>query len=177
MERLNSWLTLGANVGILIGLFLVAAQINQQTKIAGSERQAEAFTWAIETTGLRATEDLPERFARIMTNAEDITDADLVALDAYLTREFVLALRERSLAPLGFAEGATSEVAAMKWVFGNLGNESAMRWWTRSHDLLLAQIPELRDRVDELLEEQGNGHTKFHEMRIKEMRSGPITLD
>ena len=38
MDRLNSWLTLGANIGILIGLLVVATQINQQTDIAASER-------------------------------------------------------------------------------------------------------------------------------------------
>ena len=176
MERLNSWLTLGANIGILIGLLLVATQINQQTEIAASERQAEAFTWSIETTGLRATEDLPERYARIMTNSENITDADLVALDAYLTREFVLALRERSLASAGYADDRTSDVAVMKWVFGNLGNEAAMRWWIRSHDLTLALVPELRDRVDALLKKQGDAHTHFHKTMIEELRSGPMLL-
>jgi hypothetical protein len=176
MDRLNSWLTLGANIGILIGLLLVAAQINQQTEIAASERQAESFTWNIETNGLKATENLPERFARIMTNSDDITDADLVALDAYLTREFVMALRERSLASSGYVEDAASEISAMKWVFGNLGNESAMRWW-RSNDFLLSLIPELRDQVDALLEEQGNSQTQLHKTLIEEMRSGPILLD
>ncbi len=36
-DRLNSWFTLTANIGVIAGLILVAVQINQNTQIAKAQ--------------------------------------------------------------------------------------------------------------------------------------------
>lgn len=174
MDKLNAWLSLGANLGILTGLLLVAYQINQATEIARLERQSESFVAAMETMAMRASEDLPERFARIMTNSADITDADLAALDGYLTREFTLAVRERAMATLGYADDPAAPASIRKWAFANLGNETALRWWMHNQDTSLNMIPELRDRVNTVLLEQGPAHATHHQRLITAMRTGSL---
>ena len=45
-DKLNSWLTLGANVGVIIGLLLLAYEINQATKAteaAASDSVVDGF--------------------------------------------------------------------------------------------------------------------------------------
>jgi hypothetical protein len=174
MEKMNAWLSLGANLGILTGLLLVAYQINQATESARLERQSESFVATMETMAMRASEELPERLARIMTNSADITDADVAALDGYLTREFTLAVRERTMAGLGYADDPAASASISKWAFVNLGNEAALRWWMHNQDASLNMIPELRDRVNAVLLEQGPAHATHHQRLITAMRTGPL---
>ena len=35
--KVNSWLSLGANIGVVVGLFLVAFQINQEAELAKAQ--------------------------------------------------------------------------------------------------------------------------------------------
>ncbi len=175
VDKMNSWLTLGANIGILIGLLLVAYQINQATEISLGERQSEGFAVSMDTIAMRLNEELPERMARIMTNSEDITDADLVALDGYLIREYTQALRERSMSILGYANSPASSASVSKWVLSNLSNESALRWWNHHQDTgLLDTVPELRDQVNTQLLELGPAHALNHRRLISALRSGAI---
>jgi hypothetical protein len=41
-DKLNSWLTLGANIGVVIGLFLVAYQIRQDADLTNAQLFSES---------------------------------------------------------------------------------------------------------------------------------------
>ncbi|MDA9764858.1 MAG: hypothetical protein P8L44_04925 [Opitutales bacterium] len=76
-ERLNSWLTLGANVGVLIGLILLVIEIRQNTNMI----QAQMSQSRSETarTGLQATynsEFIPNIMIKVYDNKELTREED-----------------------------------------------------------------------------------------------------
>ena len=48
MDRLNKWLTLGANVGVLIGILLLVYELNQNSELMRSQISNERSSQAIE---------------------------------------------------------------------------------------------------------------------------------
>ncbi|MGI9264477.1 MAG: hypothetical protein ACR2QU_06090 [Gammaproteobacteria bacterium] len=55
MERLNQWLALLTNVGVLIGLIVVIYEINQNTVALGNETDVAIYTIASNVRGWKHT--------------------------------------------------------------------------------------------------------------------------
>ncbi len=89
-EKVNSWLSLGANIGVVIGLFLVAFQINQDAELTKvqlfSEHTDSRREWNQEMMG----ENPMAVVAKSIEHPEELTLAELHMMDMY----FVAAINE-----------------------------------------------------------------------------------
>lgn len=172
-NRLSAWVQLGASVGILIGLALVGVQIQQSTEIARVQFVSASFESTIRAFEMVVGEHLADAWSKAMANSDDMTDADLVVIDAYLRREWVNNIRTEMITALGYTGlETTSSVSVRKWVFQYLGNETALRWWRANQSgTQVSMAPELRDAIDAALQAQGEGHHRSHEMRLERLRS------
>ena len=84
-DRLNRWLTLGANVGVIVGLILVAFEINQSgtsLDLAASSDGVDNFTQAME--GLVQNEELARLIYKAETSYHDLDDFDRWRVWKYL---------------------------------------------------------------------------------------------
>jgi len=81
----NKWLTLGANLGVFVGLILVAYEINQSgthLELAASSDGTDNFTQAMEV--LVQNEELSRLIYRAETSYEDLDDFERWRVTKYL---------------------------------------------------------------------------------------------
>ena len=175
IDRLNSWLQLAASIGILAGLVLVAVQIQQATDIASAQMQAASFNSTIQANDIIIGEGFAESWAKARKNADDLTEADYVVIQAFLVREWINNVRTERSRKAGFGdESWDREVTVEKWVFGYLGNETAIRWWRSRPESVKSMAPELTQRIDIALEGQGVKHHLFHLQQSQRRTSVPM---
>jgi hypothetical protein len=177
-ERLNAWFQLGASIGVLIGLVLVILQLQQGTKIAAAQLGSESFGSTIAANDLIVGEGLSVAWSKAMVNADDLTDADLTVIAAFLNREWLNNTRNLVNGELGFSNGVfnpSSSDSVRKWVFAYLGNETAIRWWRMQQSgRTIGITADFAAKIDTLLQEQGNQHHLFHKNGLTNLRSGVL---
>ncbi len=101
-ERLNAWLTLGANIGVILGLLFLAYEINQSTR-ATEAAASDSVVDGFNTLALSIIED-PD-VARIfyvgMHNPELLTDVEAVQFAMWMRAFINQHMRLYRLAGLG----------------------------------------------------------------------------
>ena len=89
-EKVNSWLSLGANIGVVIGLLLVAFQINQDAELTRaqlfSDHTDSRRDWSQAMMGASPMEIV----AKSIERPEDLDLAELQVMDMY----FIAAINE-----------------------------------------------------------------------------------
>ena len=75
-DRLNRWLTLGANIAVLVGIFFLAAEISQNTDMMRTQiNQSRAELSMNEAEALYNSEHLPEILVKLR-QGEEITPVE-----------------------------------------------------------------------------------------------------
>jgi len=83
-ERINSWLSLGANIGVVVGLMLVAYQINQDVELTKVQLFSDVTTSMNEFNQALMGDDPSEIIAKSIETPHELTLAELQIMDAYL---------------------------------------------------------------------------------------------
>jgi len=83
-EKINSWLSLGANIGVVIGLILVAYQINQDADLTRIQLFSDATTARNEFNQALMGDNPLEVVAKSIESPNELTLAELQIMDAYL---------------------------------------------------------------------------------------------
>jgi hypothetical protein len=173
LAKINDLLQTVANIGILAGLILVGVQINETNRITKAQFRSDDFSISIAGLDLKVADDLPEAWGRAAINSPDISDEDLIVIDAFMYREWYRVMQELNVSTRGFGE-LNLENGAVEWVFLLIGNETAYRWWTLHQNGILAIHTKLRDAVNERLAVLGESHTNYHKRGIDKLRNGPL---
>ena len=83
-EKINSWLSLGANIGVVVGLILVAYQINQDVKLTKVQLFSDVTTSMNAFNQALMGDDPSEIVAKSIETPHELTLAELQVMDAYL---------------------------------------------------------------------------------------------
>ncbi|RLA43619.1 MAG: hypothetical protein DRR06_11645 [Gammaproteobacteria bacterium] len=83
-DRLNRWLTLGANVGILAGLILVAVQIQQNSQLVRTQLVNDGNLASNELWVSAAGENVMETMAKAIEDPLELTFAEFLVVDTFL---------------------------------------------------------------------------------------------
>jgi hypothetical protein len=91
LESANRWLTLTANVGVLIGLIFLVLEINQNTEVARSAVDLELATMSTEFH-MRVAEnpDLARAYYMILHDPESLTEDQKIQLYFLIPGVFLL---------------------------------------------------------------------------------------
>ena len=84
LDRLNQWLSLGANVGVVVGFLLMAAQLNLNTEAIRLQNRLDLNrgVTAAETAFMGETTYIA--FANAVLKPSELTDEQMLQLWAYL---------------------------------------------------------------------------------------------
>ena len=121
-NTVNKWLTLGANVGILIGLALVIFEIRQNTDLLRLQFINDDLLVSAQTESPMLGEDPAEAMMKAMYTPEDLTYADFRTVDAYLVSKMDLLTRRYLLGQEGILDQSawkTDLGLTFEWLFGN----------------------------------------------------------
>lgn len=141
-------MTLGANIGVIAGLILVAVQINQNSAITKAQMANEYYIADMTLELAMMGENPADSFNKAVYAPDEITTADAAVLDRYFNYGMVQIQRLQKMDELGLAyEGWRERVNYLRWHFGN---EVGRRWWKEAKN---GYPDEFRKYVDEILTE------------------------
>ena len=126
MDKLNQWLTLLANLGVLAGIGFLAYEVRQNTDAIHSQTRATMFAGAQEE--LWKNMEYPDVTLNMQSGTVGLTDEEKVRLDAWLTAS----LRAREFAWIEYTNGNIdveqwrAEQEVIKII---LGTQRTRDWW------------------------------------------------
>ena len=165
MDRTNRWLTLAANIGVIVGLLLLVAEIRQNSNISEMafymDRRAQANQLNEYTLDLGVSEIL----RKAVMEPDELTLAEIEVFGSYLTLRLnswrVTYVQEE----LGFREPGSADRYLGLTIQFTFGNPAALAWWRLNRDGFPA---ELRESVDAALENVDPNFTYHHITAMQE---------
>lgn len=149
MDRsvINTRLSLGANLGVLLGLFLVAAQIRQNTEITKAQVANDWFVADMQLELSMMGENPAPSWVKAVYSPDELDQADAAVLDRYFNYGLVQIQRLERMHELGLADDHWQDrIGYLGW---HLGNDVGRRWWFHFKQ---GFSPEFSAMVDEILE-------------------------
>ena len=128
-DRLNRWLTLGANIGVLVGIIVLAVEIRQNSDLARLQFLDDRRTTWQQGELVVFGDSIAEVWEKSVLNPESLSLAETRILDAYLAFQLTNSERVFGLERAGLLEvGATQQ-----WMQSELpfffDTEFAKTWW------------------------------------------------
>ncbi len=157
-ERLNSWLQIATNFGLIAGLVLVAVQIQQTRDLTRLQMRLDLLAASQQMEQGLLGEEPGIAWAKSIRDPTSLSDAEVKSIDSYLINQlnhwdWLVSMENAGLEELGALERS---IRANSWFF--FGNPFAKRWWVSMRDpggwnpdivrLLDAQIALLGDDIN-----------------------------
>ena len=83
-SKINSWLQIGSNVGLIAGLLLVAVQIKQNTEIAEHEQYSNRYSLLSDRSIAMLGENPSAVLAKSLMSPQNLTPEEMHIVDAWL---------------------------------------------------------------------------------------------
>ena len=128
-----NWLQIFGNLGLLIGLILVALQINQATYLVQSQLVSDQYSDRMNARGVMMGEKPADAFAKAVVDPELLTDAELVVMDAWMAREISYWARVKILSDTGVYPAVIWEQHRTEADYA-LASKFGRTWWALSRD-------------------------------------------
>lgn len=150
-EKLNKWLQVSANIGIVLGLVLVGFQLRQNSELARIQLLYEESSRAIELESEVVGERAAEVWAKSIQAPEDLTLAEIRIMEALLW-SFTEQLRGTyRLAEQGLLSDEDWRVRARSEVTFQFSDPYSRAWW-KNFSTGNSNLPEeLRAVVDNVI--------------------------
>jgi hypothetical protein len=161
LERFGGWLAILANVGVIVGLVLLAFELRQNTQIVRAEAVASLLAGQSSAETAFMGDSTAAAMAIALVAPEDLSDEQILQMWAYLNTAVISVEHTNSMYSLGLATEEDRRSAAKKaadWVsfpFGRI-------WWaemkTNFPDSLASDIDAALSELDpDYLERQFEG--------------------
>jgi len=150
-SRLVDWLQVVANLGIVVGLLLVAVQIDLDREKASTELSTVVIDQARGYWETIVGEDAASSLARAVYEPEALTSQDKIVLDALYWAEANKALQWELV--LDSDELAPPEIV-LQWANITLTNPYAMAWWRETEAMWQQFAPKMRSAIDAAVAQQ-----------------------
>ena len=164
-DRLNRWLSLVANLGLLAGLILLAVQINQNSQLARMQLISEGQIAANQVWAVTMGESPSTVIAKSIESPKQMTYADFMVMDAWLSTSLNVLYRNYELAREGIFEETHWQEGEGTYANWLLANPFGRAWW----DELARYIfePEFVDYVDQQLERESEKDSMAYWLRLR----------
>ena len=88
-DKLNKWLTLGANLGVLVGILFLAVELKQNNELLQAQAEFNYFQNRLtHTESLRVSPEYGDLLAK-MDSGEDLSPSEQIRADAYHINTFL----------------------------------------------------------------------------------------
>ncbi len=164
-NRTNSWLSLVSGLAILVGLVLVAIELNQNTEHLRLQLLDQITARANENNRALLGENPTAAIEKAVREPEKLTYAELLIVDAYLINVLSAWEDRFFLHEAGLVEASDWErkiEGEVNWFFGN---RFAKTWWRESAREFVE--PEVARYIDEALEAVGDNDTYNYWQRTR----------
>ena len=163
-DQLNRWLTLGANVGVLVGIIFLAVEIRQNSDFArlqfADERIVTFQQGELALFGDRAA----DVWEKSILDPASLTLAELRIADAQLAHHLMNSFRVFSLEQAGLLQDGSTNVYMQTDLPFFFGNRFAKAWWKIEGS---TWSPEFVQLADPIIRDTGDNETPDRLLRIQ----------
>jgi hypothetical protein len=148
-DRVNKWMSLGASLGVLAGIILLAYEINQATLTTRAE-MISSFQDRWVTIDLSWQDrEFAATWAKAMEDPEDLTVTDMIQLNGFMWSYFDHIGTNRVLWELGVFDDRVNTmeeiISSNAYIF--FGNRFSQAWLEENRENITPQTMEIVDRV------------------------------
>ena len=129
-ERLNQWLTLGANIGVLLGLVILIVEVRQNAALsrAAMEQQKNDVLAQIEFN--IAKPEISEVWIKSIRHPEDLTEPEMRTMDAILVALMLQWDHRFQMEAAGLASREEARQHVLNSARYYFGSRFAKHWWS-----------------------------------------------
>ena len=128
LDRWSGWFTVAANLGVVVGLVLVAAELDQNTQIARAQAITSSLTGTAGTEIAIMGDSAALAYVAAMDHPESVTRAEIVQVWGYLNAAVLAIENTHSMYRLGLSTKDDWE-SVKQGVNGWLGFPFGRIWW------------------------------------------------
>ncbi len=154
VDKASASLTVGANIGVLIGLIVLIVELNQNTDHLRLQVMDQINARQVTHNAIFLAENPAPVIEKSLIDPENITYTEFLLLDAYLMNVLSIWEDRFFLYQAGLVDSThwkTKVEEDANWYFGN---KFAKGWWETSGKGVLEK--EFADHVDQVLKNIGN---------------------
>jgi hypothetical protein len=146
----RDWLVIVGNFGVVVGLILVAFQINQSSYLVRAEIGSNSYNRLVENDRMTLDPGFAEVWAKSLEQPESLTTSEMIQLDGYLHALIDSLEGDEWLYDIGIYEGSNDDYLTYTCrLIG--GNRFALSWWTEMKSEYRDFQPVLVEKIDKLL--------------------------
>jgi len=163
-KRLQSWLTIGANLGVIIGLFILIVEVQQNESLTRMQLEADYIFASQAVESSRMEPETARIWSKAIYSPETLEPFELTILDSFLAIQLqnwwlLLQMSEADLVSLDRVKRAVNNEAPFFF-----GNTFAKNWWQREKHGW--QGTTFRELVDPVINSQDSN---FNARRMNEL--------
>lgn len=145
-DLVNRWLTLGADIGVIVGIAFLMLEIRQSSEIATVQVRLDYAAGWRSVDEARQDDFFAKIIAKSLENPQELSLHEIVQLDAYYSGVLDQTLSALRAADAGLRNEAFS-VAANSIAAIYFSNEFARSWWTHVKSAWPVQLQEDLDEA------------------------------
>ena len=149
--KVANWLQIFGNLGLLVGLILVAFQINQATYLVQNQLVSDQYSDRMMARVAMMGENPADTFAKAVFEPEQLTDTELVVMDAWMEREISYWRRVKQLADAGVYPPELWEQHRTQVDYA-LASKFGRTWWALSRDQYLQSDTDFVIAIDAVIQ-------------------------
>ncbi len=132
------------NLAVLVGIILIAVEISQNSNLVEAQLASDSQAAWVAIDASKQGESFAEVLAKAIERPEDLTLAEMLAMDGYLLTYLDQLWRRDALHALGLGVALDESVRGSIQDF--FGNEFAQAWWVETKFKFEDDFVEIIDR-------------------------------
>ncbi|WP_373006233.1 hypothetical protein [Hyphomonas sp.] len=129
-ERLNTWLTLGANIGVLLGLVILIVEVRQNAALSRAAMEQQKNDVLAEIEFNIAKPEISEVWVKSIRHPEDLTEPEMRTMDAILVALMLQWDHRFQMEAAGLASRADARQHVLNSARYYFGSRFAKHWWS-----------------------------------------------
>jgi hypothetical protein len=153
-SKAANWLQILGNLGLIVGLVLVAVQIKQNNDLAKAQLLSDGWLAAIQWNLAQIGENPAISIAKASAAPDQLTDEDLIVLDGIVGAHRLVGTRAASLDAAGYGFYPLEQFAAF-FAETTLNSPFGIAWWHEQRHGAGPEESALADLIDREITELG----------------------
>ncbi|PHR54025.1 MAG: hypothetical protein COA47_16170 [Robiginitomaculum sp.] len=127
--RLNYWLTLGANIGVVLGLMVLIIEVRQNANLSRAAMEADKNNMLVDIELNIARPEIAKIWQKSIRNPESLTDAEMRTVEALLVSTMLQWDLRFQMENAGLASRGDARQHVLNSAQFYFGSRFAKKWW------------------------------------------------
>jgi hypothetical protein len=130
LDRLNRWLTLGANIGVLLGLIMLIVEVRQNAALSRATMEQQKNDVLADIEFFIAKPEISEIWIKSIRHPEDLTVSEMRTMDGILVALTLQWDHRFQMESAGLASRADARQHVFNTAPFYFGSRFAKHWWS-----------------------------------------------